>query len=926
MRTTLNPIMLALLAALAAPAMAAERGQIMINSSQSNLVLDEGDTVSSNGDGSAIHVTGTQSQLSGDNIIISATGNTSKGLYVDGGGKVVLTNSKISIDRSGDDETAAVQSHTGGSISLTGGTVTANSRHGLFALGTSGGISVENVDVKIAQRPEVTSSAQLAIGVYSVNSGLGITMTGGSVTTTGDYTYAVAAASGGKISLTDTVVNSGGAFAAVAAHNGGTLNMTRGSVTASKDGAVGVSVGGRDRLRPLTSTATLTDVGIILAGNKAIGLQAGGELDGGALTVTSSSVDASGANAVGMAVGNQSRVTLDDTRITVTGQGAIGVLGDSGPADSQGLTETTISNHSDIATADGAALVTLRGAQTFLVSDSTITGRAGGDIGKGVLLLASSRDGFKSEQVTLDATGSTLNGDVLVEEGTASVQLKSGSTLTGAVVQRGAGSVSDVAVDGSSTWNVRGDSRLGTLNNAGTVAFVAPGGGSGFKTLTVNNYVGGGTLVLNTRLGDDAAPTDKLVIDGGTASGSTSLRVINADGEGGRTRQGIRVVQAVNGGMTGADAFRLDAGSTGYRASADMLSLNGYDYALVRGGNGGEAQDWYLTSEDVLFSGRNVSPESGAYSGIQTAGMHLFSHSLQDRVPGYAGQDGAGREGGVWTRVQGRRDSGQGMSQGQVNITTDSAIVQLGADLIKADLGQSGAVYAGLMGGYGDARVRSTSTLMRPNGAAAHARTDGKLSGYSVGLYGTYYQNDATRLGAYADTWLQWSRYNNQVNSELGSARYRSTVISTSLEAGYAMTPFAPGSMLGAVVVQPHAQLTYSRYDAQDATLQGTRMRSGDNDALDSRLGVRVYPQATAGAPVVRPFLEANWLHRFSNPSVKMGSNVFDAKESRNRLELKLGAEGYIGRAVKVSGNVFGQASHSSGSSYGGMLNVGYHW
>ena len=90
---------------------------------------------------------------------------------------------------------------------------------------------------------------------------------------------------------------------------------------------------------------------------------------------------------------------------------------------------------------------------------------------------------------------------------------------------------------------MRADSSLAVLDNAGTVAFVAPGAKGGFKTLTVNQYIDGGLLVLNTRLGDDASPTDRLVIDGGSATGRASLRIINAGGSGAQTTQGIRVVQ-----------------------------------------------------------------------------------------------------------------------------------------------------------------------------------------------------------------------------------------------------------------------------------------------------------------------------------------------------------------------------------------------
>ena len=360
-----------------------------------------------------------------------------------------------------------------------------------------------------------------------------------------------------------------------------------------------------------------------------------------------------------------------------------------------------------------------------------------------------------------------------MDSGNADILLKSGSVLTGAVIQRGPGRVNSLSLDGSSTWNVRNDSSLGTLNNAGTVAFTSPGAGGAFKTLTVNNYVGGGTLVLNTWLGDDASPTDRLVIDGGTASGTTSLRIVNAGGAGGQTQQGIRVVDTINGGTTGADAFRLDSGSTGYRSSSSTLALNGYDYSLVRGGNGGVAPDWYLTSDytppvvppvtlpvtppstppvappeppitppevPAAAGGariqQNVSPESGAYVGNQRASTRLFSHSLHDRAAAYPDAADATSDGRrLWARAEGRHDGGMSMRDGKVDIDTDSGILQLGGDLLRAPVGQGGAAYAGLMGGYGEVRTRSTSTLMLPgSGSKAPARARGKVSGYSVGV------------------------------------------------------------------------------------------------------------------------------------------------------------------------------------------------
>lgn len=694
---------------------------------------------------------------------------------------------------------------------------------------------------------------------------------------------------------------------------------------------------------------------------------------GTTFSATNTTIDTAGVNAFGVLVVDGASVNLNRVRIDTTGTRSSSIW--SYHLDPAQQTTVTISNGSHINTQDGYAINASGGSHTFLVSDSTLTARTEGDLATGELLHADfvtrTASGVStvtnSRQITLDATRSMLTGNVVAADGTVDVSLKQGTVLTGALQQRATGRINALSLDADSTWNVRGDSSLGTLVNAGTVAFVPPASSTDFKTLTVQNYQGGGTLVLNTRLGDDTSATDKLVIDGGSATGNTDLRVINADGAGGQTATGIRLVQTLNGGATAPDAFHLDAASSGFRASAGTLAVNGYEYSLVRGGHGGIAADWYLTSSTTLSpdlaiaqvtggqdmqpqrsAARNVSPESGAYLGNRLATARLFSHSLRDRsaVPGNAAgaaysASGTGGDGGdasadtsavdntgrgLWTRVEGRQDSGLRMAQGRVNMDTDSTVLQMGGDLIKAPLSQGGAVYAGLMGGYGDARTTSNSTLRRPDGATVQARARGKVSGYSVGLYGTVYQNDATRMGAYADTWLQYGRYNNQVNSELGSARYHSTTWSAALEAGYALQPFAEGSTLGPVVIEPHAQLVYSRYDAQDASLQGTRLRSGSDNAWNSRIGVRLYPQVAPNAPAVRPFLEANWLHSFGDPSVNMGPNTLDAALSRNTLELKLGAEGRVSRAIQVAGHVFGQAGNNNQRGYGGMVNVGYRW
>ncbi|MCZ8383724.1 autotransporter outer membrane beta-barrel domain-containing protein [Achromobacter xylosoxidans] len=729
----------------------------------------------------------------------------------------------------------------------------------------------------------------------------------------------------------------------VTADQGGpaSINATRTRIETFGDQAFGALVenaGGR---------LDLVDVSIVTHGGATTGLFVRGA--GARLTATGGSVTASGNGAEVMDNGN---LHLNGTRLDVAGRNAWGI---ASYASAPGTRNTiSLSAGSRIEMQDGAGLMTAGGDHQFTLDSATITGRAGGASEGGILLHSQSTgqarmhvpagmtapSDIATDRVGLNATASQLTGDVLMESGTADIALAGGSTLTGALVERKGARVARLALDASSTWRVRGDSSLATLDNAGTVAFVAPGASANFKTLTVDHYVGGGLLVLNTRMGDDASPTDRLVINGGSTTGDTALRIVNAGGSGGQTRQGIRLVQTVNGGTTTANAFHLDAGSTGFRASSGTLALNGYEYSLARGGKGGVATDWYLTSaygtsqestQALAPSGaaansriRNISPESGAYVGNQIASQQFFMHGVQDRAMAAAGDGRA-----TWARVVARRDNGMRMRDGDDDIAIDSSVLQMGGDLLHAILGRGAAIHVGVMGGYGEARVRSLATIL-PAGASQPVRISarGKVSGYSAGAYATVYQDDRTRLGAYADVSLQYGRYTNQLGSELGSARYRADTWTSAFETGYALHPFAAGSAMASLVVQPKVQMAYSRYDAQAASLPGSRIAGATENSWLARTGVRLYSEVATddGRSAVQPYLEVDWLHRGDGPSVRMGPNAFEAAPMRDAMELAAGVHGVLGKAVTLSAQLAGEVGSQHRRGYGGEIDIGYHW
>ena len=108
------------------------------------------------------------------------------------------------------------------------------------------------------------------------------------------------------------------------------------------------------------------------------------------------------------------------------------------------------------------------------------------------------------------------------------------------------------------------------------------------------NYVGsvGSRIVLNTVVAGDNAPSDRLVINGGSATGTSAIQVNNAGGPGAETvANGIPVVQAINGGSTATGAFQL----------ANLVVAGPFEYLLFRGSVDASApNDWFLRNDFVV--------------------------------------------------------------------------------------------------------------------------------------------------------------------------------------------------------------------------------------------------------------------------------------------------------------------------------------
>ncbi|UVK39274.1 autotransporter outer membrane beta-barrel domain-containing protein [Mesorhizobium sp. AR10] len=225
---------------------------------------------------------------------------------------------------------------------------------------------------------------------------------------------------------------------------------------------------------------------------------------------------------------------------------------------------------------DTAALSNLTSAN--LGGSDTISGGLGTDA---LTFDNVSLDGISRVQnwETINATNDTelmLDGNlVLGDSGTGALNVDAASTLFGGGFNA---SIQAFAAG-----------QLAQVANAGRID-LTNGSTDATDRLTISgNYVGlGGLLLVQTVLGDDSSASDRLVLSGGTASGSTGISVINFGGAGASTTQdGIMVVQAINGATSGATTFALDA----------PVAAGAFEYYLFKGGvSAGSEENWYLRS------------------------------------------------------------------------------------------------------------------------------------------------------------------------------------------------------------------------------------------------------------------------------------------------------------------------------------------
>ena len=538
------------------------------------IIAGSNSTINYNGGPITTHaLTGTGSAASLGANVISGTGRivltgteiSTAGIYAYGvrvdNGTGVLDGATVST--TGDNASGVVANFT------TAHNTVRNSNVQTLGTGASGIVSSSGSTTEISDT-HVETRGNLSNGIFSTATGSG---------------------NGSHMTATNVTIETfgTGSIGASAFQSGSTLDMTGGTVTTHGTNAYGLS--GQD-----SGVVTATSTAILTTGDGAFGVRAAATgVPPGVVNLINATVSTTGAGAHGLEA-SHGLVNADGTPVSTTGSAAHGLFAlEGGTINYAGQTVTTSSPDS-AGIAFGFDAVGVH--STINVTNATINPAGDG-------LLAPTGTNIAT------LTGSTLNagsGIALDSMGQSiTTFLADSSTINGSALTVST-AVMDVTMRNNTLWNMTGSSNVTSLiNDNSLLAYSAPTGDptllASYKTMTTLNYEGINSRIgLNTYLNDDTAPSDRLVINGGAATGNTFLHFTDTGGPGAlTTANGILVVDAINNATTTTDAFSM---------ANPELRGGAYDYRLFRGGlNDSDPNNWFLRSTFVVEPPGPTPPE-----------------------------------------------------------------------------------------------------------------------------------------------------------------------------------------------------------------------------------------------------------------------------------------------------------------------------
>uniref|UniRef100_UPI000BE8944D autotransporter adhesin Ag43 n=1 Tax=Escherichia coli TaxID=562 RepID=UPI000BE8944D len=624
--------------------------------------------------------------------------------------------------------------------------------------------------------------------------------------------------------------------------------------------------------------------------------------------------------AAGLTLGTGSVFTLqegDSTRDTTVNGGQLTAHGGT-------LEGTTTLNNGATLTLSGKTVnndtLTIREGDALLQGGSLTGNGSVEKSGRGTLTVSNTtltQKAVNLNEGTLTLNDSTVTTDVIALRGTA---LK----LTGSTVLNGAIDPTNVTLASGATWNIPDNATVQSvvddLSHAGQIHFTSTRTGKFVPaTLKVKNLNGqNGTISLRVRPDMAQNNADRLVIDGGRATGKTILNLVNAGNSASglaTSGKGIQVVEAINGATTEEGAF----------VQGNRLQAGAFNYSLNRDSD----ESWYLRSENAYRA------EVPLYASMLTQAMDYDrivagSRSHQTGVNGENNSVRLSLQGGHLGH-----DNNGGIARGATPESSGSyGFVRLEGDLMRTEVAGM-SVTAGVYGAAG----HSSADVKDDDGSRAGTVRD------DAGSLGGYLNLIHNASGLWADIVAQGTRHSMKASSDNNDFRARGRGWLGSLETGL------PFSITDNLMLEPQLQYTWQGLSLDDGQDNAGYVKFGHGSAQHVRAGFRLgshndmtFGEGTSSRDTLRDSakhsvseLPVNWwvqpsvIRTFSSRgdmsmgTAAAGSNMtFSPSRNGTSLDLQAGLEARVRETITlgVQAGYVHSVSGSSAEGYNGQATL----
>ncbi|MBV4369122.1 autotransporter outer membrane beta-barrel domain-containing protein [Erwinia phyllosphaerae] len=811
-----------------------------------------------------------QGSITGDNVTVNTSGESSYGARAHGG-KITLENSAITTKGA---SASGVGISNAGVLTLVNTPVTtfgddasgitlaatASATISNSAIGTSGsqahGVNADNSTINLTD-VSLTTSGTDAYGIVAKNSSTG-EIRNSTISTTGKGGVGIAALLSASLTGDNLTINTTGENAPGLSASLATLKLANSTITTAGTGDKSpAALYAADSAGSATNTVELDNVSLnSLAGNGV--LAKGTPLN---LTLTNNSVISGGNGTALRAVPNivEKEGTVTYAKVNITAKDRARLLGD-------------IIAESD----DNEINLSLNSASVLQGATQNVN------------------------RLILDAASSWLvTGDSDVK----TLQLNNGS-----VIFNNESGFSTLTVNGDLTDS--GNFTLGTQlgdDSSPTDRILVSGTASGQYGLTINNRGGTGGItdagILVVRVAGDASNADFK--QNGTVVAGNYQYMLHKIGDGAWYLQ-TSLTPVTPPDEADGDAEEIDNGDVPGIDDGDVPEIDDGNVPGIDDGNIPETDGGNTPEIDD-----SVTPGIKAYRP-ETAG-YLIAPYL-NAAYGFAAigtwheRLGAYQDDTMWARVSGRHD---GYRAGRFSFNVNTTFVQFGGDLLTKSLADGWHLSAGPVITLGHQRSNNKDTA---RSLRSELSVDvGKITTntYSLGGYLTAWNDE----GAYLDNVVQVTRYSNEFTS-LTSAKMDSYGVVASVETGL------PLSLGGQFKLEPQLQAMGQYMNISQTYASGVKLKDQNLMVAQLREGLRLYYDS----PLLKPYLQADVVQLLGRtPGVDMNNETLTPDVRRGYWQAGAGLSSQLNAHLSAYAQM--KYSHSFGpgsEGYTGNIGVKY--